>query len=429
MKICIIGTGYVGLVTGPCLAELGNVITCVDNNEDKIKQLKEGVIPIYEPGLDEIIHRNVEQGRISFTTSIEEGVKKSDIIFIAVSTPPKPNGQADLSSVANVAQQVAYSMDSYKVIVDKSTVPVKTGEKVAETIKRYNKHNIDFDVVSNPEFLREGSAVMDFMHPDRIVIGVTSQRAAKIMTELYEPLGAQIMITNIKSAEIIKHASNSFLAMKISFANELASVCELAGADIEEVVAGMGSDSRIGRAFLNAGIGYGGSCFPKDVSAFIRIAEDLGHDFHILKEVERINREQRERFIKKIEDTLWVVKDKQIGILGLAFKPNTDDMRSAPSIDIINHLQAEGASIRAYDPEAMKVAEKLLEDVMFCKDPYEVADGSDALVICTEWDEFKNIDLERIRKLLTHPIIIDGRNIFVPGDMDRNGFLYKSIGR
>ena len=429
MKICIIGTGYVGLVTGPCLAELGNTVTCVDNNEEKIKKLKEGVIPIYEPGLDEIIHRNVEEGRISFTTSIEDGVKKSDIIFIAVSTPPKPNGQADLSSVANVAQQVAYSMDSYKVIVDKSTVPVKTGEKVAETIKRYNKHNIDFDVVSNPEFLREGSAVMDFMHPDRIVIGVTSQRAAKIMTELYEPLGAQIMITNIKSAEIIKHASNSFLAMKISFANELASVCELAGADIEEVVAGMGSDSRIGRAFLNAGIGYGGSCFPKDVSAFIRIADDLGHDFHILKEVERINREQRERFIKKIEDTLWVVKDKQIGILGLAFKPNTDDMRSAPSIDIINHLQAEGASIRAYDPEAMKVAEKLLEDVMFCKDPYEVADGSDALVICTEWDEFKNIDLERIRKLLTHPIIIDGRNIFVPGDMDRKGFLYKSIGR
>ena len=429
MKISIIGTGYVGLVTGPCLAELGNTIICVDNNEEKIKSLQEGMIPIYEPGLEEIIHRNVEAKRISFTTSIEEGVKNYDVIFIAVSTPPKPNGQADLSSVANVAQQVAYSMVGYKVIVDKSTVPVKTGEKVAETIKRYNKHKVDFDVVSNPEFLREGSAVMDFMHPDRIVIGVTSQRAAKIMTELYEPLGAPIMITNIKSAEIIKHASNSFLAMKISFTNALADVCELAGADIEEVVNGMGSDNRIGRAFLNAGIGYGGSCFPKDVAAFIKIAEDLGYDFHILKEVERINLEQRQRFIKKIEDTLWVVKGKQIGILGLSFKPNTDDMRSAPSIDIIKQLQKEGAKIRAYDPQAMKVAEKVLGDVMFCGDPYEAADGSDALVICTEWEEFKNIDLDRIRKLLTHPIIIDGRNVFDPDEMDKKGFLYKSIGR
>ena len=429
MKISIIGTGYVGLVTGPCLAEIGHTAICVDNNEEKIKSLKDGIIPIYEPGLDEIIHKNVEEGRISFTTSIEEGVKNSDIIFIAVSTPPKENGQADLSSVANVAQQVAYSMDSYKIIVDKSTVPVKTGEKVAETIKRYNKKKIDFDVVSNPEFLREGSAVMDFMHPDRIVIGVASQRAAKIMTELYEPLGARIMITNVKSAELIKHASNSFLAMKISFANELANICELAGADIDEVVSGMGSDSRIGRAFLNAGIGYGGSCFPKDVSAFIRIADDLGHDFQVLKEVERINQEQRERFIKKIEDTLWVVKEKQIGVLGLSFKPNTDDMRSAPSIDIINRLQKEGAIIRAYDPQAMKVAEQIFDDVMFCGDPYETADGSDALVICTEWEEFKNIDLGRIRKLLTHPIIIDGRNIFDPGEMDREGFLYKSIGR
>ena len=429
MKISIIGTGYVGLVTGPCLAELGNTVICVDNNEEKIQGLKKGVIPIYEPGLDEIIRKNVEAKRLSFTTSIAEGVKNSDIIYIAVSTPPKPNGQADLSSVANVAQQVAYSMDSYKIVVDKSTVPVKTGEKVAETIKRYNKHNIDFDVVSNPEFLREGSAVMDFMRPDRIVIGVSSQRAAKIMSELYEPLGAPVMITNVKSAELIKHASNSFLAMKISFANELATICELAGANIEEVVDGMGSDSRIGRPFLNAGIGYGGSCFPKDVSAFIRIAEDLGHDFCILKEVERINQRQRERFIKKIEDTLWVVKEKQIGILGLAFKPNTDDMRSAPSIDIINHLQKEGATIRAYDPEAMKVAQKVLKDVKFCKDPYEVADGSDALIICTEWEEFKSIDLERIRKLLTHPIIIDGRNLFVPNEMDEKGFLYKSIGR
>jgi len=428
-KVCIIGTGYVGLVTGACLAEMKNRVICVDSDPEKIKMLKRGKIPIYEPGLDEIIHRNSKAGRLSFTTSIPEGVRSSEIIFIAVSTPPKQDGTADLSSVAIVARAVAESVDGYRLIVDKSTVPVKTGEKVAETIKRYNKKNVDFDIASNPEFLREGSAVDDTMHPDRIVIGVSSKRAAKILRELYSPLKAPVIETDIKSAEIIKHASNSFLAMKISFANALAQVCELAGANIMEVIAGMGLDRRIGRAFLNAGIGYGGSCFPKDVAAFIKIAEELGYDFELLRIVEKINRDQRVRFVKKIEETLWIVKDKTIGILGLAFKPNTDDMRSAPSLDIIAQLQHEGASIRTYDPQAMAVARKMLKGVRFCKNPYEVAQGSDALVIVTEWDEFKNLNLARIRKIMNHPLIIDGRNIFDPATMEEKGFIYKSVGR
>ncbi|MCX6354550.1 MAG: UDP-glucose/GDP-mannose dehydrogenase family protein [Candidatus Aureabacteria bacterium] len=428
-KVCIIGTGYVGLVTGACLAEMKDRVICVDSDAEKVKMLKRGKVPIYEPGLDEIIIRNFKAGRLSFTTSIAEGVKSSEIIFIAVSTPPKQDGTADLSSVAIVARAVAENMDGYRLIVDKSTVPVKTGEKVAETIKRYNKKNVDFDIASNPEFLREGSAVDDTMHPDRIVIGVSSKRAAKILRELYAPLKAPIIETDIKSAEIIKHASNSFLALKISFANALAQMCELAGANIMEVIAGMGLDKRIGRAFLNAGIGYGGSCFPKDVAAFIKIAEELGYDFELLRIVEKINREQRVRFVKKIEETLWIVKDKTIGILGLAFKPNTDDMRSAPSLDIIAQLQHEGAAVKVYDPQAMAVARKLLKGVRFCKNPYEVAQGSDALVVVTEWDEFKNLNLARVRKIMNHPIIIDGRNIFDPATMEEKGFIYKSVGR
>ncbi|MCX6357087.1 MAG: UDP-glucose/GDP-mannose dehydrogenase family protein [Candidatus Aureabacteria bacterium] len=428
-KVCIIGTGYVGLVTGACLADMKNRVVCVDNDSEKVKMLKRGKVPIYEPGLDEIIRRNTAAKRLSFTTNIAEGVKSSEIIFIAVSTPPKADGTADLSSVAIVARSVAESMDGYRLIVDKSTVPVKTGEKVAETIKRYNKKNVDFDVASNPEFLREGSAVNDTMHPDRIVIGVSSKRAAKILRELYGPLKAPVIETDIKSAEIIKHASNSFLALKISFSNALAQICELAGANVMEVVQGMGLDRRIGRAFLNAGIGYGGSCFPKDVAAFIKIAEEMGYDFELLKLVEEINREQRVRFVKKIEETIWIVKDKTIGILGLAFKPNTDDMRSAPSLDIIARLQHEGASIRVYDPQAMGVARGMIKGVKFCKNAYEVAQGSDALAIVTEWDEFKGLNLDRLRKIMNHPIVIDGRNIFDPAVMEGKGFIYKSIGR
>ncbi len=428
-RVCIIGAGYVGLVTGACLADMKNKVTCVDCDADKVKMLKKGRVPIYEPGLDEIIQRNAKAGRLNFSTDIAQGVKSSDIIFIAVSTPPKADGTADLTSVAIVARTVAENMDGYRLIVDKSTVPVKTGEKVSETIKRYNKKNVDFDVASNPEFLREGSAVYDTMHPDRIVIGVSSARAAKLLKELYAPLKAPVIVTDIKSAEIIKHASNSFLALKISFANALAQICELSGANVMGVVQGMGLDRRIGGAFLNAGIGYGGSCFPKDVAAFIKISEELGYNFELIKIVEKINREQRCKFVKKIEETLWIVKDKVIGILGLAFKPNTDDMRSAPSLDIIGELQREGASVKAYDPKAMDVARKMLTGVKFFKNPYEVARGSDALVIVTEWDEFKQMNLDKIRSLMAHPIIIDGRNIFDPQMMEAKGFIYKSIGR
>jgi len=429
MRACVIGTGYVGLVTGVCLADMGHTVHCVDNDTKKIDKLHKNVMPIYEPGLEELVVKNKNDGRLSFSTSIAQGVRESDIIFISVQTPPKPNGEADLSAVANVSREIASHMDSYKIIVDKSTVPVHTGEKVAETIKRYNKHNIDFDVVSNPEFLREGSAIYDTMHPDRIVIGTNSVRAAKILQELYSPLKAPVIVTDIKSAEIIKHASNSFLAMKISYINALAQICEKVGADIEKVAEGMGLDKRIGRAFLNAGIGYGGACFPKDVSAFIRIAEKLNYDFKLLKCVEEINKQQRMNIVKKIEDTLWVLDDKTIGILGIAFKPNTDDIRNAPSLDIIEALQKDGAEIKAYDPQAMENAKGVLKNVTYCKDPYEVINGADALVILTEWDEFKNIDLERVRKSLTHPIIVDARNMFDPAEMEEKGFVYKSIGR
>lgn len=429
MKICVIGTGYVGLVTGVCLAEMGNTVICVDNDHKKIDKISKNIMPIYEPGLEELVIKNKKEDRLSFSTSIAEGVMKSDVIFISVNTPPKPSGEADLTAVANVCREIAHHMDSYKIIVDKSTVPVETGEKVAETIRRYNKHNIDFDVVSNPEFLREGTAIYDTMHPDRIVIGTNSVRAAQIMKDLYAPLRAYTIVTDIKSAEIIKHASNSFLAMKISFINALANICERSGADVEKVAEGMGLDKRIGKSFLNAGIGYGGACFPKDVSAFIKIAEKLNYDFRLLKAVEEINSRQKLHFIKKIEETLWVVNDKTIGILGLSFKPNTDDIRNAPSIDIIEALQKEGAKIKVYDPQAMENAKEMLKNITYCKDIYETAEGAEALVILTEWEEFKNMDLERIRKLLLHPIIIDGRNIFDPLEMEANGFVYKSIGR
>ncbi len=429
-RVGIIGVGYVGLVTGTCLAEVGHEVYGIDSNTAKIDMLRRGQVPIYEPGLAELIAKNMAEGRLAFGTETDECVRRSDIIFICVNTPPKPNGQADLRYVDLAARNVAQAMGGYRILVDKSTVPVHTGEKVRETVKRHNKKNLEFDIVSNPEFLREGSAVADAMHPDRIVVGVTSERAATAMRELYEPFGAPIIVTDIESAEIIKHACNSFLAMKISFINSIAAICEAAGAKIDEVVEGMSLDKRIGREFLHAGIGYGGSCFPKDVSAFIHIAEDFGYDFTILKAVQAVNAHQRTRFVKKIEQTLWVVGDKTIGVLGLAFKPNTDDMRNAPSIDIIQALVHDGAKVRAYDPVAVPNAQKILDEgVTFCKDPYEAAHGADALVIVTEWDEFRELDLERVRELLAQPIIIDGRNIFDPAQMKALGFVYESIGR
>jgi UDPglucose 6-dehydrogenase len=429
MKLTIIGTGYVGLVTGTCFAEVGHTVICVDNDEAKVKMLQGGGIPIYEPGLEEMVKRNVAAGRLNFTSSTAEGVQKSDVIFIAVPTPPLPDGGVDLSFIERVARDIAGAMTSYKIVVDKSTVPVKTGEKVAETIKRYCKAKVEFDVVSNPEFLREGFAVDDLMKPDRVVIGVGSQRPVASMKAVYEPFKAPIIVTDINSAELIKHAANSFLALKISYINAVSVICEATGANVQEVANGMGMDERIGRRFLNAGIGFGGSCFPKDLSAFIAISQSLGYDFGLLKEVQKINAQQMERFLKKITDTLWVLKDKKIGVLGLAFKQNTDDVRMSPAIELCHRLQKEGASLRVHDPKGMDKAKSLLKNVEYVEDMNAVAEGCDALVVATEWDEFKKLDLERARKALTHPIIFDGRNLFDPEEMERLGWIYKSVGR
>jgi UDPglucose 6-dehydrogenase len=429
VRICIVGTGYVGLVTGTCFAEVGHHVICVDNDVKKVELLKGGGIPIYEPGLDELVKKNVAAGRLHFTSEIAEGVKSSEVVFIAVPTPPRTDGSVDMSFVEKVAREIAGAMTEYRIVVDKSTVPVKTGEKVAETIRRYNKHKVDVDVVSNPEFLREGCAVQDLMKPDRIVIGTTSERPIAKMKDIYAPFNAPIIVTDINSAELIKHASNSFLALKISYANALAAICESSGANVEDVAHGMGLDKRIGRAFLNAGLGYGGSCFPKDLSAFIHIAEQLGYDFRLLKEVQRINTEQIQRFLKKIHEALWIVQDKTIAVLGLAFKPNTDDMRLAPSLDIIGPLQKEGARIRAYDPKAMEKAKEWLSNVEFCDSAYAAASGADALVLCTEWDEFRKLDLEKLRSVMAQPIVIDGRNVFDPKRMAELAFVYKSVGR
>jgi UDPglucose 6-dehydrogenase len=429
MKLTIIGTGYVGLVTGTCFAEVGHQVICADKDSAKVKLLQAGGMPIYEPGLEELVKRNVAAGRLSFTNSSAEGVAKSDVIFIAVPTPPQPDGSVDLSFMESVSREIAQSMTGYKVVVDKSTVPVKTGDKVAETIKRYCKAKVDFDVVSNPEFLREGFAVEDFMKPDRVVIGVRSQRPVQAIRQIYEPFGAPIIVTDINSAELIKHAANSFLALKISYINAISVICEASGANVQEVANGIGLDARIGRRFLDAGLGFGGSCFPKDLSAFIKISEQLGYDFRLLKEVQRINAEQMDRFIKKIEETLWVLKDKKIGILGLAFKQNTDDVRLSPAIELCERLQREGAQLRVHDPQAMQKAKAVLRDVTFVENMDELAEGCDALVVATEWPEFKKLNLERARKLLTHPIMFDGRNLFDPEEMEKLGFIYKSVGR
>ena len=428
-NICVVGTGYVGLVTGACLSELGHNVICVDSDKKKIALLKKGVMPIYEPGLENLVKKNVKQKRLSFVPALGPVVEKAEVIFIAVGTPPLEDGSADLSFVEAVARDIAKNMKSYKLIVDKSTVPVETGEWVEHTMKLNLKKHIPFDVASNPEFLREGSAVYDTFNPDRIVIGVKSQRAEKVLKEIYSPIKAPILVTDIKSAEIIKHASNSFLALKISYINAISNICEKTGADVSKVAIGMGLDKRIGRQFLDAGIGFGGFCFPKDLEAFVWISKKVGYDFGLLKEVIRINSDQRKLLVKKAEEALWILKSKTIAVLGLAFKPNTDDMRFAPSIEVIGMLQELGAKITAYDPEAMSKARNALKNVKYGKNPYETAKGADCLMILTEWDEFKNIDLAKIKKLLKHPIVIDGRNIFDPAKMEKLGFIYKSIGR
>jgi len=431
MKISIVGSGYVGLVTGACFAEVGHHVICVDNDVKKVGRLRAGEIPIYEPGLEELVTQNVSAKRLSFTDSIEEGVDGSEVIFIAVPTPPQPDGSVDLSFIEKVAREIAGVLKEYRVIVDKSTVPVKTGEKVADTIRRYNQHNAEFDVVSNPEFLREGCAVPDLMNPDRIVIGGSSDRAVAKMTKIYEPFMAPILVTDINSAELIKHAANSFLALKISYINAVSQICEASNADVEKVADGIGMDKRIGRNFLNAGIGYGGSCFPKDLAAFIAISEQLGVPFTLLKEVQRINSDQRERFISKIREALWVLRDKKIGVWGLTFKPDTDDIRESVAVRVVNDLLSEGAEVRVYDPKGMEKAKDLglVEGAIFCDGPLAAAEEAEALVIATEWHEFSAVDLDELKEKMHTPLIFDGRNLLDPETVRDFGFVYSSIGR
>ncbi|HOW28636.1 MAG TPA: UDP-glucose/GDP-mannose dehydrogenase family protein [Elusimicrobiota bacterium] len=428
-NVTIIGSGYVGLVTGACLAEIGHSVTCVDNDTRKIQTLQKGHIPIYEPGLKELIAKNKKKKRIVFTNSLQNGIEDADMVFIAVNTPPLPDGEADLSYVEAVTREVAQHMKRYIIIVEKSTVPVQTGEKIKQTIRLYGRKPEDFDVASNPEFLREGTAIKDFLKPDRIVVGVESKRAEEALRALYKPIRAPLIVTDIKSAELIKHSSNSFLAMKISFINAVAQVCERVGADVTCVAKGMGYDKRIGSSFLNAGLGFGGSCFPKDLAAYIKMAERAGYHFDLLKAVQHINEQQRQWVIDHLKKALWNLKGKTIAMWGLAFKPDTDDLRNAPAIDIIRKLQSEGCQVNAYDPVAMEKTKALLPNVRYCKDPYDALSGAEAVVLATEWQVFKDIDLKKVRSLLKTPVFLDARNAFDPVQMASLGFDYTAVGR
>lgn len=432
MNICVVGTGYVGLVTGACFAEFGLKVICVDKDVKKIKDLSNARIPIFEPGLEELVKRNIKDERLSFSTDLADAVRKSLAILIAVGTPSREDGSADLSYVEAVAQSIAENMNGYKIIITKSTVPVGTGERIRKIIGEKQKEKNDFDIVSNPEFLREGAAIEDFMRPNRVVIGAESDHAIAIMKDLYSPLyliETPFVITDIKTAEMIKYASNAFLATKVSFINEIANICERVGADVHMVARGMGLDKRIGPKFLHPGPGYGGSCFPKDTQAIVNIAKEHTYDFEIVKAVIKVNEKQRMLMVEKIKKAIGDLKDKMIGILGLSFKPNTDDMREAPSVSIIRGLQKEGAKIRAFDPAAMDEAKKFLSDVEYCSDPYEVANNSDALVILTEWNQFRNLDIDKIRDLLKRPILIDMKNIYDPKKIKAAGIRYTGVGR
>ena len=434
-NICVVGAGYVGLVTGTCLAELGHHVVCVDSDPKKLKLLRAKKIPIYEPGLDKLFLRNIKEGRLRFAASIAEGMnsqgRRAQVIFIAVGTPPHPDGSADLSAVEAVAEAVAKDMRDYTILVDKSTVPVETGEWVSKTVDRFNKRGIAYDVVSNPEFLAEGTAVGDFLKPDRIVLGVTSPRAEAVMRQVYAGIKAPILVTDVKSAEIIKHASNSFLAAKISYINAVAAVCEKAGADVVQVAKGMGLDHRIGSLFLRPGIGFGGFCFPKDLEAFYWISKKKGYDFHLLKAVKDINESAKAWVLRKVEENLWNLAGKTVALLGLAFKPDTDDMRFAPSADIARMLHERGVRLRAYDPVAMPNAKALpaLKGATFCKNAYDCAKGADAVALLTEWPEFKTLDFKRLRRLMRVPLILDGRNFYDPAAVRAEGFTYCGVGR
>jgi len=429
-QICVIGVGYVGLVTGACFADLGNHVVALDVNEKRIENLNKGIMPIYEPGLDELVKRNMKAGRLQFTTSYKEALKDVEYAFIAVGTPSGAHGEADLQYVAAAATSIAENMSGPLIIINKSTVPIGTGDWVADVVKGAQPKPIPFSVVSCPEFLREGSAIGDFMSPHRTVIGSLDRDAANQVAHLHLPLRAPIVITDLRTAEMIKYASNAFLATKISFMNEMADLCEQVGADVKEVAAGMGYDARIGRHFLDAGLGWGGSCFPKDVQALAHMAKKKGLEPRILDTVMDVNYERRKTAVSQTQKMVGgSLKGKTVGVLGLAFKPNTDDMRDAPSIDIVKELAEAGAKVRGYDPVAMDVARSILSDIEFFDDPYKLAEGCDALMVVTEWNEFKQLDLEKIKSLLKSPVIYDGRNIYDPALMKEMGFNYRSIGR
>ncbi len=432
MRICMIGTGYVGLVTGTCFAEFGNDVICVDIVKEKIDKLNRGELPIYEPGLDDMVAQNVAAGRLKFTTDLKQAVEQSLVIFIAVGTPQAEDGSADMRYVEAVTKDVARYMNDYKVIVNKSTVPVGAGKWIKKLIQDSQPQPIVFSVASNPEFLREGSAIEDFIRPNRVVIGTDDERAAEVMRDLYKPLyliETPIVMTDLASAELTKYAANAFLATKIGFINEIANICERVGADVHDVARGMGLDHRIGSKFLHPGPGYGGSCFPKDTRALLNIAKKNDYHFKIVEAAVEVNDQQRVRMLEKIKKNVGNLRGKTIAILGLAFKPNTDDMREAPSIDIIAGLQKEGARIKAYDPIAMHEARKVLKDVEFTDDTYSAISGADALVFLTEWNQFRSLDLDKIKRLLKTPLIIDLRNIYDPPRMRESGFTYIAVGR
>ncbi len=428
-QICVVGVGYVGLVTAACFSDLGNRVIALDISEEKIEGLKNGEMPIYEPGLKELVARNVAAGRITFTTSYAEALEGSEFAFICVGTPSGVDGEADLKYVEAAATSIAQIMTEPLIVINKSTVPVGTGDWVADIVKRNQKKDIDFAVVSCPEFLREGSAIADFMNPHRTVLGSLDTEAADKVAQLHLPLRAPIVITDLRTAEMIKYASNAFLATKISFINEIANICEALGADVTEVAAGMGFDQRIGHPFLNAGLGYGGSCFPKDVKALAYMADGMGTDPKILHSVMQTNDERRPMVVERLAELVGDFKGKTIGLLGLAFKPNTDDMRDAPAIDIAEALLKAGANVRGYDPVSMLVAGPLMPGVEMMPNPYSLAEGADALIVVTEWNEFKQLDLERVKRIMNAPVVFDGRNIYEPEKMQEQGFTYRGVGR
>jgi len=444
MEISVIGAGYVGLTTAACLAELGHQVRCTDNDTEKLNMLRAGHMPFFEPHLDEIVKKNFASGKLQYVSG-EEAILRSQAIFICVGTPPLANGEADLSAIEAVARNIAHLAQGYRLVIEKSTVPVQTARRLKQHLGTYLSNDLDYDVVSNPEFLREGSAIEDFFHPDRIVVGADSRRAIALMKEIYQPIAEKsfrcpvhpeckhdatvsFLVTDTNSAELVKHASNSFLAMKISFINMVSDLCEAAGADIEKVAEGIGLDRRIGPAFLQPGIGFGGFCFPKDLQAFVRIAETFGCDFALLKDVENINHARVERFVAKVKKELWILRGKTIAVWGLAFKPNTDDIRFAPSLEIIRSLIASGARIRAYDPQAVERAKKEIPEIVACDSLYQAAEGAEAILLLTEWDEFLEADWARLATLVERPLVFDGRNCLNPPDVTAKGFQYFGVG-